>query len=101
MDEKTTDDETPYPELDLMAVDFDRMARVQVRDTVLPGRLQPSHVTFPWTLADAIRFYVTKPSYEQEKLEILTEPKGEKRGRILNRELIYLLYQSPQFPRRE
>ena len=96
---KTEEDERPFPPIDLARMDLSRPARVQICASVLPRLHQESDVTFPWSLADAIRFYMTKPKHEQDGLEILTQPRGGKRGRVLSQAQIYDLYASDRFPR--
>lgn len=78
-------------------VDFDQRARVQIASDILPpARVYTSD--FVISLADAIRFVISKPEHEQERLEILLAGCDGEPGRALKADEIREFHAVPGFP---
>jgi hypothetical protein len=78
-------------------IDFEQRARVQIVSEHLPPA-RDAALDFVISLADAIRFVVSQPAHEQERLEILVAESDGTPGRVLNAGEIGELYAAEDFP---
>jgi hypothetical protein len=78
-------------------VDFNQRARVQVASDILPPA-RDGAANFVISLAEAIRFVMSKPEHEQERLEILLAEGDDKPFRALKVDEIRQLHATAGFP---
>jgi hypothetical protein len=79
-------------------VDFEQRARVQIASDILPPA-RDTDANFVISLADAIRFVMSKQEHEQERLEILIAGSEGMPGDVLKADRIRELHADAEFPR--